>query len=148
VTVTVVLAHAASTWFLAGLVWLVQVVHYPLFSQVGRDGFVAYEAAHSARITRVLALPWAVQGATTLMLLLAPPAGPSRSLVWTCAVLAAIPVAVTVALSIPAHRQLGQGFDEGAHRRLVATNWLRTAAWTVHALLVLPLVAASLGVDT
>ncbi len=143
-TVTVVLAHAASTWFLTGLIWLVQVVHYPLFAQVGRRGFVAYEAAHSTRITRVLALPWAVQGATTLALLLLPAAGPPRGLVWACAVLAAIPVVVTVTLSIPAHQRLGQGFDADAHRRLVVTNWWRTAAWTVHALLTLPLITFAL----
>lgn len=29
------LVHAAATWAMVGLVWFVQVVHYPLFAQVG-----------------------------------------------------------------------------------------------------------------
>ena len=28
-------AHAAATWALVGLIWTVQVVHYPLFALVG-----------------------------------------------------------------------------------------------------------------
>jgi hypothetical protein len=44
-------------------------------------------------------------------------------------VLALLPVAA----SVPAHRALGGGFDASVHARLLATNWLRTAAWTAHA---------------
>jgi hypothetical protein len=139
----VVLVHAASTLVLTGLIWTVQVVHYPLFALVGRDGFVAYEEAHSSRITAVLALPWLAQGVTTAWLLLAPPPGAPRWLVWAAAVLAAIPVVVTVAASIPAHQRLGRGFDERAHATLVRTNWLRTVAWSVHSVVALLLVASS-----
>ena len=128
----VVVAHLVSTVFLTGMIWTIQVVHYPLFALVGQDRFPAYEAAHSARITAVIALPWAVQGLTTLALLLVPPAGLPRGLVWTAAVLAALPVVVTVLASVPAHSALGEGFDAAAHARLVTTNWLRTAAWTLH----------------
>lgn len=127
--------HAAAAWFLAGLVWTVQVVHYPLFDAVARDRFVAYESAHSTRITAVLAVPWAVQGVTTAWLLLAPPAGVPVVLVGASAVTAAAPVLVTIVMSVPAHRILGRGFDAAAHARLVGTNWLRTAAWTAHAVL-------------
>ncbi|MFP4148531.1 MAG: hypothetical protein ACLFUG_06850 [Nitriliruptoraceae bacterium] len=127
-----VLAHATATLLLVGLIWTIQVVHYPLFALVGEDSFAAFEAAHSARITAVIALPWAVQGVTTAALLLASPAQVPRLLVWAAAVLATIPVAVTVLASVPAHTALGDGFDAGAHARLVTTNWLRTAAWTLH----------------
>jgi hypothetical protein len=130
--VLVVVAHAVATLVLVGVIWTIQVVHYPLFAAVGTDGFAAYEAAHSTRITALIALPWAVQGLTTVALLLAPPAGPPRWLVWLAAALAVVPVLVTVALSVPAHQQLADGFDAAAHARLVGTNWLRTAAWTVH----------------
>jgi hypothetical protein len=130
--VPIVLAHAAATLVLVGLIWTIQVVHYPLFDLVGRDGFVAYEAAHSARITAVIALPWAVQGVTTAALLLSSPDGLPRWLVWVAAVLAAVPVAATVLASVPAHTVLGGGFDAAAHARLVSTNWWRTAAWTAH----------------
>lgn len=128
----VLLAHVASTLFMVGMIWTIQVVHYPLFGLVGTEHFTAYEAAHSTRITTLIALPWAVQGVTTLALLLAPPDGLPRALIWSAAVLAAVPVIVTVLASVPAHTTLGSGFDAAAHARLVGTNWLRTAAWTAH----------------
>ena len=129
--IPVVVAHTVSTLFMVGMIWTIQVVHYPLFAEVGADRFPAYEAAHSARITWVIVLPWAVQGLTTLALLLSPPAGVPRVLVYAAAVLAAIPVLVTIGFSVPAHGALSDGFDAAAHARLVGTNWLRTAAWTV-----------------
>ncbi|MCC5947473.1 MAG: hypothetical protein JJT89_03365 [Nitriliruptoraceae bacterium] len=140
----VVLAHAASTLFLAGMIWTIQVVHYPLFASVGVAEFPAYEAAHSARITWVILVPWAVQGLTTAALLLAPPSGVPRTLVWAAAVLAVIPVVVTIVASVPAHEVLGSGFDAQAHARLVSTNWWRTLAWSAHGVVACVLVALHL----
>lgn len=129
----VVVAHAVSTLVLVGVIWTVQLVHYPLMALVGEDRFVAYEAAHSPRMAAVVMVPWTVQGATTIALLAARPPGVSQWLVSIAAVAAAVPVLVTVAASVPAHVRLGAGFDADVHRRLVRTNWIRTAAWTAHA---------------
>ena len=41
--------HLAATAAMTGLIWFVQVVHYPLFAAVGADQFVAYEVAHQRR---------------------------------------------------------------------------------------------------
>jgi hypothetical protein len=140
--VVVLVVHAVVAWFLTGLIWTVQVVHYPLFTGVAPERFVAYETAHSTRITALLAGPWAVQGVTTAWLLVARPPSLPLALVLASAALAAAPVVVTLACSVPAHRALGRGFDAAAHARLVATNWLRTAAWTLHALVATALLVA------
>jgi len=47
-------------------------------------------------------------------------------------------------LQVPIHRKLAAGFDAGAHRRLVSTNWLRTALWSLRSLLVLAMIAATM----
>jgi hypothetical protein len=143
--IATVVAHTAATLLLAGMIWTIQIVHYPLFAEVGAEGFAAYEAAHSTRISALIAVPWAVQGITTLVLLVAPPAGVPRSLVWLAAVLAALPVLVTVTMSVPAHQQLTDGFDAAAHARLVATNWLRTAAWTAGGAVALAMLVGSVA---
>lgn len=49
------LAHAASTLAMTGVIWFVQVVHYPLFAAVGRKGFAAFEASHRRLTTWVVA---------------------------------------------------------------------------------------------
>ena len=52
----ILLTNVAATLYMVGLIWCVQIVHYPLFAEVGKDGFAAYEAAHSSLITAVVGL--------------------------------------------------------------------------------------------
>jgi hypothetical protein len=133
--VGVLVAQVVSTLWLAGMIWTIQVVHYPLFDLVGRDGFSAYEAAHSTRISLLLLGPWAVQGITTAWILLSRPVGVPWWMVLAAAALAASTVLVTVLVSVPQHEVLSGGFDAAAHATLVSTNWWRTLAWTGHAVL-------------
>jgi len=143
----VVVANLVSTLVLSGIIWTVQLVHYPLMTLVDRDAFVGYEAAHAPRMAAVVVLPWTVQGITTAWLLVERPAAVGASLVWSGALAAALTVLVTVAWSVPAHARLAMGFDERVHALLVRTNWLRTTAWTTHAAIALLIAARTFGGD-
>jgi hypothetical protein len=128
----VVIAHLVSTLVLVGFIWTVQLVHYPAFADVDAASFPAFHQAHSARITLVVAPAWLVEGVTTAALLVAPPAGVPRWLVWAGALAAMVPVVVTIGVSVPSHTVLAGGFDAAVHARLVATNWWRTVGWSMH----------------
>jgi hypothetical protein len=134
-TIAVLLAQLVSTGLLTGIIWTVQVVHYPLMAQVGADEHVAYAKAHAPRMAAVVMLPWSVQGASVAWLLTVRPDGVAFAAIAAAAVAAATTVVVTLVASIPAHGQLQHGPDAVAHRRLVRSNWLRTAAWTTHLVL-------------
>ncbi len=133
----VVAANVVATSMLTGIIWTVQLVHYPLMALVGRDGFASYEAAHAPRMAAVVVVPWAVQGITAAWLLVERPATVGAALAWSGAAAAALTVVVTLGWSVPAHARLAAGFDAHVHARLVRTNWLRTAAWTTHAAIAL-----------
>ena len=47
--------HFAATWTLVGLIWTMQLVHYPLFAHVGRHTFTACHHLHTTQITWVVA---------------------------------------------------------------------------------------------
>lgn len=131
----ILLANAASVWFLVGLIWVIQVVHYPLFSAVGRDAFPAYEAAHTRLITVVVGPVMLLELATSVLLLVARPASVPM---WAASVGLALVAVVwlsTIALQVPAHGRLVQGFSTEAHALLVQSNWIRTGAWSAHGLL-------------
>ncbi len=49
-----IIAHAAATWYMTGVIWMVQWVHYPLFAKVGDNAFVAYQHAHTSGMTPVV----------------------------------------------------------------------------------------------
>lgn len=135
------LTHLAVTLFLTGVIWMVQIVHYPLFGLVGAGSFAGYEAAHSTRMGALLALPWALQGATGLALLAFRPSAIPLWLVLADLGMAGVTVAVTLFISVPQHELLAAGFDPAAHRSLVTTNWLRTLAWTASGGTVLAMLA-------
>jgi len=50
-----VVAHAAATLVMVGVIWFVQVVHYPLMARVSASQFAAYEHEHQNRTTFVVA---------------------------------------------------------------------------------------------
>lgn len=139
-------SHAAATTGLAGLVWVVQVVVYPSFRVSGpTPSWPRVHADHTRRMALVVFAPWAVQGLTLAALLLRRPDGLPLPLLLLTGVLAATTVVVTVVSSVPLHTRLASGYDDALARRLVATNWLRTAAWTAGAGCALTLAALGTG---
>lgn len=138
----VVWVHALVTVMLAGLIWTIQVVHYPLFAKVGDVDWVAYERSHQTRITVVVAplmLTELVTAALLLLPLLSATTGRVDWLPLAGAVLVAVIWTSTVFVQVPLHGRLEQRFDPAAIARLVSTNWIRTIAWTLRALIALEL---------
>jgi uncharacterized membrane protein len=138
------LLNLASTGVMIGIIWFVQVVHYPLFARVGAEGFAAYEAAHSRLTTIVVGPPMLVEAATGLYLVFVPPAGVSQSLLWIGLALIGVIWLTTAFVSVPEHRRLERGWDAAAHRRLVLGNLIRTVAWTLRGIIVLVILAGML----
>jgi hypothetical protein len=128
----ILIANIVATLLMTGVIWIVQVVHYPLFALVGRENFPAYEVAHSASITLVVMPLMLVELGTSFLLALSPPASLDRLTPWIGLGLALATWGVTFFFSVPAHNALSGGFNVAAHAALVSTNWLRTLAWTAH----------------
>ena len=139
------LVHAAATLFLVGLIWFVQVVHYPLFAQVGSEAFPAYAVSHSQRTTYVVVGPMLVELITALLLVWRGlPAGTPPVLAWVGLGLVGVVWLSTMFLQVPQHSALASGFQPGPWRVLVTSNWLRTVAWTARGGLVLYLLARAM----
>jgi hypothetical protein len=133
----ILLGHLASTLFMTGLIWFVQVVHYPLFAGISQAEFSSYEQRHTGLTTWVVGPPMLVEGATALLLFWFPPPGASTwQLVAGLALVTAIWLS-TALLQVPCHELLCGGFDPAVHQRLVWTNWIRTAVWSLRGFLVL-----------
>lgn len=128
--------HAAATFFMTGVIWVVQVVHYPLFSFADRANYPAFAAAHGRLITLIVGPAMLAELVTAVLLVFRPPPTLSLRAALTGLALVAIIWASTALLQVPAHGQLAQGYDGRAHAFLVQSNWLRTVAWTARSLLV------------
>lgn len=128
-------AHAAVTAWMTGVAWFVALVHYPLMAGVGQEPFPLYEKRHQQRTTWLVAPLMVAEAGLAAWLLLFPPAGVPA---WQCTLAAVLVAAIwlsTFLVQVPLHARLGSGFDAAVHRRLVASHWWRTAAWTLRSLL-------------
>ena len=130
------LVHAAATWALVGLIWLIQLVHYPGFGRVGADAFAGYEAFHTRAITPLVGVLMLAEGLTALLLLGAAFTATERLALGIGLGLIALVWLHTALIAVPLHGRLASGADAEAIGRLVATNWVRTLAWTARGLLV------------
>ena len=130
------LIHIAATLTMLGIIWVIQIVHYPLFAQVGEEHFQAYEQAHTRLITFVVFPPMVIELVTGIMLVLNRPIGVSGWVPIAGLLLLIVIWLSTAFLQVPMHNILSSGFDAEAHRRLVQTNWIRTVCWTIRSFLV------------
>lgn len=127
--------HAAATWFMVGLIWFVQIVHYPLFRLVGEDRLGEYHQEHRRRIVALLAIPALAEIATGAALVWIRPDGVPLSAVLMAGALLGIAWIMTAAVQVPQHASIAAGAP--ALDQLVTSNWVRTLVWTARGAAVL-----------
>lgn len=139
------LVQAAATAFMTGLVWFVQVVHYPLLHAVPAGELPAYEAAHQRRTGWVVGPAMLLELVTTVAALRWRPPELPATWAWAGATLLGAIWASTAFVQVPLHEALARAHDEARIRTLVASNWIRTACWTARAALLAWALARLLG---
>jgi hypothetical protein len=126
-------ANLAVSYGLLILIWLVQLIIYPGFHRISQDAFAAYHRWYVIRISSVV-LPlmigeliltiWWVLSDTYSSISLS--AGFLVIIVWLS----------TFTFQVPIHNQLKRGKNDNRIQRLVATNWIRTVAWSLKTVVV------------
>jgi hypothetical protein len=120
-----------STFFMCGLIWIIQLVHYPTFLFVERDRYTEFQRFHMFRIS------WIVLPVMSMELL----SGAflwyqQQSLIWTVNLfLLSLIWFSTLAIQSPSHAKLEKGFDQKLVSLLIRGNWIRTILWTLRALI-------------
>ncbi len=125
-----------STWYMVGLIWMVQIVHYPLFAKVSVENYVDYQQLHERYITPVVGIPMIIEIISAILLLQYVPKGVWEGWPWAALILLIIVWLSTAFLQVPCHSRLSEAFDPDVHRQLVNSNWIRTICWTLRGVLV------------
>jgi hypothetical protein len=121
---------------MVGVIWFVQLVHYPLLATIGIDRAPEIAVEHQRRTGWVVGLPMAAEGVTTLWLVFDSPSGVHVVLPYVGGLLLAIALGSTIFLSVPLHEKMAQAPTVDIGHKLVRTNWPRTIAWTLRGVLV------------
>lgn len=132
---------AAASWAMVGLIWMVQVVHYPLLAKW--SAVVPGEVArrHQRQISWVVGPLMAAEGLTALVLVVDRPDTMSALSAWVAASLLGVALLSTALVQVPLHSRLAEGHDPAVARRLITTNWVRTLAWTARGALLAAVLA-------
>ena len=140
----VAVAQVVGSVGMFGVIWVMQVVHYPLMRFVSGEQFARFETAHRVRISRVVGPLMLIEGVCVLAFLFAPPASLAWWLPWVGAGVEAVAIGTTAFVSAPLHERLNANFDQATLDRLIATNWIRTIAWTGRAAVAIAMLVAVL----
>jgi len=124
------LINLVVTWYLAGLIWTIQLVHYRQFGLVGETNWLTYHRRHSTMITWIVAPAMLIELATSVGLVIHRPPTVSPAMAWAGVIAVGLIWLSTAFLQVPIHNRLAKAFDADACRSLTAGNWIRTALWT------------------
>lgn len=115
--------HIASVFLMTGIIWLIQLVHYPSFKFVDLSRWKDFHRFHSFWITPLVAPLMLIQLGSSFFL--------SHG-VFLAAGLSISVFAVTFLISVPLHNKLAESYNFQTINLLIKTNWIRTALWSVH----------------
>ena len=134
--IIVLLLNVAAVLFMSGNIWVRQIVYYPLYAFVGVEAFPAYQQENARRVERIIQPSHAAMALSSLLLVFVRPAAVPLALAALGVALQVVAAAATV-YEVPRQLRLARGFDSHTHRQLLAGNWARTVAITIHGAVVL-----------
>lgn len=128
--------HTAMTLYMTGLIWFVQIVHYPLKVFISEEDWIVYERMHT-RKTLFVTLPFMIVELASLIYMTVIAEAPFS---WEMIIFQVCTLIVwisTMGIQVPIHGKLEQEYNLVNVHRLIKTNWIRTIAWSVKAITLL-----------
>jgi hypothetical protein len=98
--------HLFASFYMTGIIWLVQVIHYPLFNLVGSNNWPDYHAKHIRGTSLVIAAPMFIELLSLGAIFYLAPDYRGHYLMLSSFFLLLIIWLTTFLISVPIHNQL------------------------------------------
>lgn len=126
-----------------GLIWTIQLVHYPSMKFIPEEKFTDYHTFHSQRIS-ILAIPIMLIELFTSFVLFYQN-GSAYNHIFTINLLLVISIWIsTFLIQVPMHNTLSSGKNAIVLNHLILSNWIRTTLWTARSLLMVSYLSVNL----
>lgn len=112
---------------MVGLIWVIQLVHYPSFKYVDPLQFSLFHENHTFYMG-IIAAPLMILELTLSTIL----AYKYKIYIWPFLIVLVIWVS-TFCIQVPFHAQLEESMSLDVIGKLIDSNWLRTVLWTTKA---------------
>ena len=122
-----------STSVMSGVIWVIQLLHYPSFHFINEKKYVDFQHFHMERISFIVIPVMIIELASALLLAYF---FQSSLTIILLALLLGI-WGITFIFFTNMHQKLTNGYDPTTVERLVQINWSRTALWSLRLIILL-----------
>ena len=136
--------HIIATSMMIGVIWIIQLVHYPSFYYIDRNRYELFQDFHMRNISWIVFPTMSVELITGILLIQSPVFGHSNKLFFISMIFLALIWLLTATLFISIHKNLSKGFNEHIINKLVNLNWLRTILWSLRIVFIFAFIFDSL----
>ena len=131
------LLNLVLAFIAVGLIWTIQLVHYPSMRFIPKERFVEYHNFHSIRIS-FIAIPLMVtELGTSLILFYQNYNNAIQTIFLINLVIVALIWLSTFLIQVPLHNALSKEKQSEKLSKLICTNWIRTILWTARSILMI-----------
>ena len=126
--------NVISAFLLTGVIWTIQIVHYPSFHYIDKMSFTNFHHFHERRIS-IIVMPLMLIELTTSTALYI---NNMSSIVFALNLLIVVLIwCSTFFIQVPIHSILSKKKNKKLIEKLVNTNWIRTFLWSMRMLLII-----------
>ena len=125
--------HLIFTSIMVGVIWVIQLVHYPSFHFIKPDMYTVFQKFHMEKIS-IIVMPMMIAELISVLLLLYNKDS-KNILIIISFILLIIIWGITAVFFSGVHNKLITGYQETIVNNLVVMNWIRTLLWTMRLLL-------------
>ncbi|MEL0174839.1 MAG: hypothetical protein VW904_08905 [bacterium] len=122
-----------STSVMVGVIWVIQLLHYPSFHFINENKYIEFQHFHMRRISFIVIPVMLIELASALLLSYF--FRSSLTIILLALVLGIW--AITFIFFTNMHQKLTDGYDHSIVDRLVQINWSRTALWSLRLIILL-----------
>ena len=128
-----------------GLIWTIQLVHYPSMKYIPKDRFPEYHNFHSIRIS-ILAIPLMFAELVTSIILLYQNLNNAIQTIFIVNLILVLLIWLsTFLIQVPLHNVLSKEKNTEKLSKLIFSNWIRTILWTARSILMILFLAFAIN---
>lgn len=126
--------HFFLTFFMTGVIWLIQLIHYPSFSFIDKNKYSKFQTFHMNKITPIVGPIIILEVSTGFYLLYF---FNSESIFFLINFLINILILMmTIIVFGTIHKKLIDGFKTSLFKKLISLNWIRTFLWSLKSIFI------------
>ena len=125
--------HFLSTSLMVGIIWVIQLLHYPAFNFIKESDYVEFQHFHMQRISFIVVPVMILELFTAFMLVYYI----RSNLLILCMIILLFIWLITFVFFTKLHQSLLDGYDKTIVDKLVTINWSRTILWSLRLIILI-----------